>query len=82
MRDLARGISNPLPELLVACVTSICMLPAAKIVEIHDTPQSLELLSEALTQEGLDDPSLYLEVGLDLIYLVYYPISSWSIWSC
>ncbi len=45
------------------------MLPAVKLVAIDDTPQSLELLSEALTQEGLEiftatDP----EVGLDLIY--------------
>jgi DNA-binding NtrC family response regulator len=45
------------------------MLPSAKLVVIDDTPASLELLSEALQQEGLSiftatDP----EEGLDLIF--------------
>src|SRR6202453_1581106 len=45
------------------------MLPSIKLVAIDDTPASLELLSEALQQEGLaiftaDDP----EEGLDLIF--------------
>jgi DNA-binding NtrC family response regulator len=44
-------------------------LPAVKLVAIDDTPQSLELLSEALAQDGLEihtatDP----EVGLDIIF--------------
>jgi DNA-binding NtrC family response regulator len=44
-------------------------LPAVKLVAIDDTPQSLELVSEALGQDGLEiftatDP----EAGLDLIY--------------
>ena len=45
------------------------MIPSVKLVAIDDTPTSLELLSEALQQDGLTiftatDP----EVGLDLIY--------------
>jgi DNA-binding NtrC family response regulator len=45
------------------------MLPAVKLVAIDDTPESLELVSEALAQEGLEiftstDP----EAGIDLIY--------------
>ena len=45
------------------------MLPSIKLVAIDDTPASLELLSEALQQEGLTiftstDP----EDGLDLIF--------------
>ena len=45
------------------------MLPAVKLVAIDDTPESLELVSEALAQEGLEiftstDP----EAGVDLIY--------------
>jgi len=45
------------------------MLPEVKLVAIDDTPQSLELVAEALEQDGLEiftatDP----EAGLDLIY--------------
>src|SRR5208283_4599710 len=45
------------------------MLPTVKLVAIDDTPTSLELLSEALQQDGLaiftaTDP----EEGLDLIF--------------
>ena len=45
------------------------MLPSTKLVAIDDTPASLELVSEALQQDGLTiftstDP----EEGLDLIY--------------
>lgn len=45
------------------------MLPEVKLVAIDDTPESLELVSEALAQDGLEiftstDP----EAGLDLIY--------------
>src|SRR5947209_7455776 len=45
------------------------MLPAVKLVAIDDTPQSLELVSEALRQECLaifiaEDP----EEGLEIIY--------------
>jgi DNA-binding NtrC family response regulator len=45
------------------------MLPAVRLVAIDDTPESLELVSEALEQDGLEilkatDP----EVGMDLIF--------------
>ena len=45
------------------------MLPAVKLVAIDDTPQSLELISEGLEQEGLEiftasDP----EEGLEIIF--------------
>jgi DNA-binding NtrC family response regulator len=45
------------------------MLPVVRLVAIDDTPESLELVSEALEQPGLEiftatDP----ELGLDLIY--------------
>ena len=45
------------------------MLPSVKLVAIDDTPTSLELVSEALQQEGLTiftatDP----EEGLDLVF--------------